>query len=204
MVNQLESPPQQSVPTVLRDLSDPKVSGETCPRRTRIQLDWMLLALEALDLDASEVMLASVQTLQLQDLIPNRVALWQLRNTNPLRRSSKRQPLGIEEAKALVAIACVLARSQIVTIRQLLLAQEQLRAQNLSPDHHGGLARYLERFKQHFRSRMNPNRTAVTAYASDVKLHQLALHLLGQLLFCTGTAGKQRFWSSLFDGEVAA
>jgi len=25
---------------------------------------------------------------------------------------------------------------------------------------------------------------------------------LGQLLFCTGTAGMQRFWISLFDGEV--
>ncbi|MEL6162516.1 MAG: DUF3038 domain-containing protein, partial [Cyanobacteria bacterium J06628_3] len=26
--------------------------------------------------------------------------------------------------------------------------------------------------------------------------------LLAQLLFCTGTAGMQRFWISLFDGEV--
>ena len=34
------------------------------------------------------------------------------------------------------------------------------------------------------------------------KLDRLALSLLEQLLFCTGTAGMQRFWMSLFDGEV--
>jgi len=28
------------------------------------------------------------------------------------------------------------------------------------------------------------------------------LNLLSKLLFCTGTAGMQRFWVSLFDGEV--
>ncbi|NET39147.1 MAG: DUF3038 domain-containing protein, partial [Cyanothece sp. SIO1E1] len=33
--------------------------------------------------------------------------------------------------------------------------------------------------------------------------NQLALTLLRQLLFCTGTYGMKRIWSSLFDGEVA-
>ena len=37
----------------------------------------------------------------------------------------------------------------------------------------------------------------------DEKLNQLALNLLSQLLFYTGTAGTQRLWNSLFDGEVA-
>ena len=68
--------------------------------------------------------------------------------------------------------------------------------QNLS------LADYLERFRAHFRARMNPRRSLVVAYGSDEKLNELALNLLGKLLFCTGTAGMQRFWNSLFDGEV--
>jgi hypothetical protein len=50
---------------------------------------------------------------------------------------------------------------------------------------------------------MNPKRAAVMAYSTDEKLNMLALSLLSQLLFCTGTAGVQRLWNSLFDGEVA-
>ncbi|MGB7414187.1 MAG: DUF3038 domain-containing protein [Thermosynechococcaceae cyanobacterium] len=192
-----------SVP-VLNNLSNPDLPGQVCPRRTRIQLDLMLLALEALDLNASENMLASIQELQLQPVIQNRVALWKLRNTNPLRRHSRRsRSLSLSEAKALVAIACNLARQQTATIRQLLLVQEQLKSQQLSPDHNLQLASYCERFRAHFRSRMNANRSAIAAYKDNEHLDQLALDLLGQVLFCTGTAGMHRFWSSLFDGEVA-
>jgi len=64
------------------------------------------------------------------------------------------------------------------------------------------LGEYLERFRVHFRSRMNPRRSTVVAYSSDDKLNALALDLLAKLLFCTGTAGMSRFWISLFDGEV--
>ncbi|HEY9818131.1 MAG TPA: DUF3038 domain-containing protein, partial [Candidatus Obscuribacterales bacterium] len=109
----------------------------------------------------------------------------------------------LAEGKALVLIACSLARRLTVLIRQLLLAHQQLQEKQLSPDHHFRLAEYLERFRAHFRSRMNPKRAGVMAYDTDEKLNELALLLLGQLLFCTGTSGTQRLWSSVFDGEVA-
>jgi hypothetical protein len=49
---------------------------------------------------------------------------------------------------------------------------------------------------------MNPRRAGVMAYSSNEKLDALAMDLLRKLLFCTGTAGMQRFWISLFDGEI--
>jgi hypothetical protein len=50
---------------------------------------------------------------------------------------------------------------------------------------------------------MNKRRAKVSVYnTDDEKLNELALSLLAQLLFCTGTSGMQRFWMSLFDGEV--
>ena len=64
------------------------------------------------------------------------------------------------------------------------------------------LSNYLERFRTHFKSRMNPRRSGFLALTSDEKIDELAMSLLGKLLFCTGTAGMQRFWISLFDGEV--
>jgi len=200
---QLNNPPAKSTPIVLDNLPTPSTPDEVCPRRARMQIDLMLLAIEALDLSGSEAILLTAHELDLQVIIPNRVSLWRLRSTNPLRRNSQRRPLSITEGKALVVIGCSLARRLTVLIRQLLLAYQQLNDQQLSMEHHFRLYDYLERFRAHFRSRMNPRRAAVAAYNSNEKLDELALNLLTQLLFCTGTYGMQRFWVSLFDGEVA-
>ncbi|MBD2001274.1 DUF3038 domain-containing protein [Oculatella sp. FACHB-28] len=197
------SPPAQSPPMILDSLPNPPVLDEVCPRRARLQIDLIILAIEALDLGGSEALLMAAKELELQGIVKNRVSLWRLRSTNPLRRNSQRRPLTLTEAKALVLIACHLSRRLTVLIRQLLLAYQQLQEKQLSLDHHFRLSEYLERFRAHFRSRMNPKRAGVMAYSTDEKLNELAMKLLSQLLFCTGTGGTQRLWSSLFDGDVA-
>ncbi|MEQ9550528.1 MAG: DUF3038 domain-containing protein [Coleofasciculus sp. G3-WIS-01] len=191
-----------SHPVILDNLPDPGISDRGCPSRSRQQIDLILLAIEALELGGSEAMLLVAKQLELQDIINNRVVLWRLRCTNPLRRSHTRRPLNLEEAKALVIIASYLARRMTVVIRQLLLAYEQLSQKQVPIEQHFRLSSYLERFRAHFRSRMNPRRAKVSVYNTDEKLNELALSLLAQLLFCTGTSGMQRFWISLFDGEV--
>ena len=200
---QTNTPPTQSHPIILDSLPDPPIGDKPCPRRTRFQIDLILLSLEALDLGGSQAMLAASKDLDLQAVVKNRVFFWRLRCTNPFRRSYTRRELTIAEAKALVAIACHLARRQTVLIRQLLLAYEQLQQKELSPDHNFRLGNYLERFRAHFRSRMNLRRSGMAIYGDNEKLNGLAIALLGDLLFCTGTYGMQRFWSSLFDGEAA-
>ncbi|MBC7825341.1 MAG: DUF3038 domain-containing protein, partial [Candidatus Parcubacteria bacterium] len=165
-------------------------------------IDLLLLAIGALDLGTSEAILSTAEDLDLRRIIKNRVILWRLRSTNPFRRYSQRRPLTLIEAKALVVITCYLARRLTVLVRQLLLAQQQLNEKQLSAEHHFRLSEYLERFRAHFRGRMNARRAGVMVYSSDEKLDELALDLLAQLLFCTGTSGMQRLWISLFDGEV--
>ncbi len=197
------SPDAPSHPVILDNLPDPGISDRGCPSRSRQQIDLILLAIEALELGGAEAMLLVAKQLELQDIINNRVVLWRLRCTNPWRRSHTRRPLNLEEAKALVIIASYLARRMTVVIRQLLLAYEQLSQKQVPIEQHFRLSSYLERFRAHFRSRMNPRRAKVSVYnTDDEKLNELALSLLGQLLFCTGTSGMQRFWMSLFDGEV--
>ncbi|HEY9672256.1 MAG TPA: DUF3038 domain-containing protein [Waterburya sp.] len=198
------SPQAEPRPLILDNLPDPVISERGCPPRTRQQIDLILLAIEALELGGAEAMLLAAKELELQNIIKNRVFLWRLRCTNPLRRSYTRRPLNLEEAKALVVIASHMARRQTVLIRQLILAYQQLKEKQLPLESHFRLSDYLERFRAHFRSRMNPRRAKVAIYSSDEnKMNELALSLLSQLLFCTGTSGMQRFWSSLFDGEVA-
>ena len=197
-----ETSPAESSPLILDSLPDMPLSEKGCPRRARLQIDLMLLAIEALYLGGAEQMLAVAKELELEGIVKHRVALWLLRNTNPLRLFSQRRSLTVLEAKALVAIACYLARRLTVRIRQLLLDYHQMSQKGVPLEQNLSLADYLERFRAHFRARMNPRRSLVVAYGSDEKLNELALNLLGKLLFCTGTAGMQRFWISLFDGEV--
>jgi hypothetical protein len=191
-------------PLILDILPDLPISGQRCSLRLQQQLDLILLAIEALELGASEGMLATAKQLEMQDTIKNRLVLWRLRCANPWRRSYTRNSLTLEQAKALAIIANYRAKQLTVPIRQLLLAEQQMREKGLPPDNHYLLSEYLERFRSHFRSRMNPRRAKVSVYlAAEDELNELALYLLKQLLFCTGTSGMQRFWSSLFDGEVA-
>lgn len=194
--------PVESKPIILDKLPHVPIHTSGCPRRTRLDIDLILLAIESLYLGGAEEMLMIIQELELETIIPNRVGLWVLRNTNPLRRATQRRSLSEIEAQALVVIACHLARRLTVKIRQLLLESQLLESKGETSELDTPLGEYLQRFRVHFRSRMNPRRSVVVTYSSDEKLNQLALDLLGKLLFCTGTAGMQRFWISLFDGEV--
>lgn len=188
---------------LINQLGNPDGIPGECSRRAKTQIDLLLLAIEALDLGGAEAMLAAAKELGLEEVIRGRVNLWRLRSSNPLRRFSQRQPMALEEGKALVLITCFLARRLTVLIRQLLLGYQQLSDQDLTFEHHFRLSDYLARFRSHFRARMNDKRTSVIAYSTDEKLNALALDLLTKLLFCTGTDGADRLWVSLFDGEVS-
>ena len=202
----LESEPRptsDSPASVLNTLPDISLPSRGCSPRTQQQIDLLLLALEALELGASEQMLATARQLGIDEVIEHRVRLWRLRCSNPWRRSYTRESLSLDRAKALVIIAGTRAKDLVVIIRQLLLAEQQMREKNLPLDNHFRLSEYLERFRAHFRSRMNSRRAKVSAYiGSEEQLNELALSLLNRLLFCTGTNGMQRVWFSLFDGEV--
>ncbi|MDB9524469.1 DUF3038 domain-containing protein [Oscillatoria sp. CS-180] len=199
---QVDSPPAPSPPSILDTLPSPNLPTTDCPRRVRIDLDLLMLAIEALDVGGSEAILKVTEQLGLKTVIANRVRLWLIRSTNPMRRQSQRDPLSLEEAKALAIAICFLAKRLTVLIRQLLLGHQQLSDKQLSLEHHFRLSEYLQRFRSLFRARMNPQRAGVIAYDTDEKLDALAITLLTRLLFCTGTQGPQRLWSSLFDGEV--
>jgi hypothetical protein len=206
VATQNRSMPNSTVPSrplVFERLPEPAGAQPRCSPPMQRRLDLLLLALEALELGGSERMLTTVRTLALDGIVRNRVALWRMRCTNPWRRSYARRLLSLDEARALVAIASYRARDLTVVIRQLALAQQVLSDQGQSLEQHFRLADYLQRFRAHFRSRMNPRRTQVARYTQSQQVaDDLALSLLNQLLFCTGTAGTQRLWFSLFDGEI--
>ncbi len=189
--------------SILGILPNYTVSGERAQLHLQQKIDLILLSLEALEIGSSDFVFDIAKQLELDHLLKNRLVLWRMRCTNSWRRSYTHNNLSLDQAKALVIIASYRAKGLTVQIRQLILAQQQMEEKNLPLGTNYLLSEYLEQFRSYFRSRMNSRRTKVAWYlAQEDELNHLALSLLSQILFSTGTLGLQRLWTSLFDGEI--
>ena len=161
----------------------------------KTQLDLVLLALEALADIGSEAMLQAAADLKLESVVSDRVSLWRLRQSNPLRKSSGgRKKLDVEEARSLVLIICHLARQHQELIRRAVALLEQMAEQNQEPHHAALLGDYLDTFSNTYQERMEQGENV-----SPDQLTQLALKLLIDLLFYTGPNGHRRLWLALLD-----
>ena len=184
------------------DLIVPKDFVRGCPRTVRMDIDHLLLAIEALDLEAVEVMLALIEQLGLEKTIPSRVAFWRLRNTNPLRRNYQRSSLDWDELKALVKIACVIAKQFDTGLRLLISTYQQVTEGKIEAlglqQNQFFLEGYIDRFRSLYIGRMRS-----PAPLNNEEIGELALQQLTRLLISSGTAGEYRLWNSLFDGAIA-
>lgn len=164
----------------------------------KAQLDLVLLALEVLTQISSEAMLQAAADLNLTNLVADRVALWRLRQSSPLRRGQGRKRMDVEEARALVLIICHLAKQHQELIRRSVALLEQLTEQNREPYQAALLGDYLDNFSNAYQERME----AEEAEATTDQLSHLALKLLIDLLFYSAPSGSRRLWMALFERSV--
>lgn len=164
----------------------------------KAQLDLVLMAVEALTSMGSDAVLLAAKELQLGELLSDRVGLWRLRQSSPLRKGQGRKKLDIEEARALVLVVCLLAQNHHDQIRQAVAKLEQLSARNEPPHRAAVLGDYLDSFNNMYCDRMaeSPPTDALT---------QLSLRLLIDLLFYSAPGGERQLWLALLDraGQIA-
>lgn len=161
-------------------------------RSIKGQLDLVLLALETLVGIGSEAILDQAKSLQVDTLLSDRVNLWRLRQSSPLRKGQGRKKLDVDEARALVLITTQLANEHRQAIAQAVTALEKTTAKGTPPHRVAILGDYLDRFSNTYTERM----------AQDVPpqvLEKLAFQLLIDLLFYSGDSGSQRLWQALLD-----
>jgi hypothetical protein len=184
------------------ELIVPKDFVRGCPRSVRMDIDHLLLAIEAIDLEAVEVMLALIEQLGLDKTIPSRVAFWRLRNTNPLRRNYQRGSLSWDELKALIKLICVIAKQLDTGLRLLISTHQQIaegKIESLGLQQNQAFWEgYIDRFRSLYIGRMRS-----PAPLNNQEISELAVQQLIRLLICSGTAGEYRLWNSLFDGAIA-
>ena len=164
----------------------------------KAQLDLVLLALEAIANISSEAILQAATELHLESFMTDRVALWRLRQSSPLRKGQGgRKKLDIEEARALVLICCHLAKHHHELIRRAIALLEQLADQNREPHQAALLGDYLDTFHNTYQDRMEDG-----ADVSPKVLTHLALKLLVDLLFYGSSNGARRLWLALLERSI--
>jgi Protein of unknown function (DUF3038) len=164
----------------------------------KTQLDLVLLGLEALAGIGSEEMLRAAADLNLEAMISDRVGLWRLRQSNPMRKSSGgRKKLDVEEARSLVFIICYLAKQHQELIRRAVSLLEQMAEQNSEPHRAALLGDYLDTFSNTYQERMEQGENVSSDW-----LTQLALKLLIDLLFYSSPNGHRRLWLALLERSM--
>jgi hypothetical protein len=163
----------------------------------KAQLDLVLLALEALANVGSDAILQAAATLDLTSIVADRVSLWRLRQSSPLRRGQGRKRLDVEEARALVLIICYLAKQHQELIRRAVALLEQLTEQNREPYQAALLGDFLDTFSNTYQERMEDGEST-----SPDQLTNLALKLLIDLLFYSAPNGSRRLWLALLDRSM--
>ncbi|ESA37096.1 hypothetical protein N836_04610 [Leptolyngbya sp. Heron Island J] len=161
-------------------------------RSIKGQLDLVLLALETLVGIGSEAILDQAKSLQMDTLLSDRVSLWRLRQSSPLRKGQGRKKLDVDEARALVLITAQLARQHGQAINKAVAALEKAGAMGTPPHRNAILGDYLDRFSNTYAERME-------ADVPPPVLEKLAFQLLIDLLFYSGGGGSQRLWQALLD-----
>jgi hypothetical protein len=165
----------------------------------KTQLDLVLLGLEALAGIGSEEMLRASADLNLESMVSDRVGLWRLRQSNPMRKSSGgRKKLDVEEARSLVFIICYLAKQHQELIRRAVALLEQMAEQNSEPHRVALLGDYLDTFSNTYRERMEEGENVSSDW-----LTQLALKLLIDLLFYSSPNGHRRLWLALLERSTS-
>ena len=163
----------------------------------KTHLDLVLLALEALLGSGSEALLQAASDLNLADQLGDRVTLWRLRQSNPLRKgTSGRKKLDVEEARSLVLISCHVAKQHQELIRRAVVLLEQLTVENRQPHEAALLGDYLDRFTNTYQERM------VTDSKTSLALTHLAFKLLVDLLFYSSPNGPRRLWLALIERSM--
>ncbi|MEH1944523.1 MAG: DUF3038 domain-containing protein [Nostoc sp.] len=161
----------------------------------KTQLDLVLLALETLTGIGSEAMLSAATDLNLESRVPDRVALWRLRQSNPLRKGQGgRKKLDVEEARSLVLIVCYLAKQHQELIRRAVGLLEQMAENNREPHQAALLGDYIDAFCNTYQERMEEDEKISTDLLTN-----LALKLLVDLLFYSAPGGHRRLWLALID-----
>ena len=162
-------------------------------RQSIEKLDLLLLIIETIDLNGIQSLYALSNRLNLNELIPNKVTIWKLRNNNPLRKSYINNNIKLEEFDALIKITVEMSRYLYPYIRDLLQSREKSEKNSVIWND------FNKRFIDLINERFNTDSIRVKKLLNQTVNDEILVTSLLTLSFCISNQGYLKLKSYLFN-----
>ena len=129
--------------------------------------------------------------LNLNNVLPNKVAIWKLRNNNPLRKSHVNNNIKVEEFEALIKITVEMSRYLYPHIRVILQSKEDSGNSIIWND-------FNKRFIELINERFNTNSMRVKKLLHQTGNDEILIKSLLTLSLCISNEGYQKLKNFLF------
>ncbi len=153
----------------------------------------MLLILETIDLNGIQSFYALSNRLNLNDVLPNKITIWKLRNNNPLRKSYVKNNIKLNEFDALIKITVEMSKYLYPYIREILSSKEDLKENSAIWDD------FNKRFIELIKERFNLDSIRVKKLLNQAGNDEIIIKSLLTLSLCISNQGYQKLKNFLYD-----
>ena len=153
----------------------------------------MLLILETIDLNGIESLFALSVKLNLNDILPNKITIWKLRNNNPMRKSYINNNIKLMEFEALLKITVEMSKYLYPYIRELLKSREVQEKDSVIWND------FKKRFIELTNERFNINSMRVKKLLNQKGNDKILINYLLTLALCSSKQGYQKLRILLLD-----
>ena len=144
------------------------------------------MILETIDLNGLQSLYALSNRLNLNEVFPNKVTIWKIRNNNPSRKSYVNNKIKSEEFDALIKITVEMSRYLYPYIRNILQSKED-------PDKNPVIWNdFNKRFIELINERFNTNSIRVKKLLNQTGNDEILIKSLLTLSLCISNQGYQK------------
>ena len=155
-------------------------------RQSIEKLDLLILVLETIDLNGLHSLYALSNKLNLNDILPNKITIWKIRNNNPLRKSYMKNNIKFDEFDALIKITAEMSRYLYPFIREILQSKEGPQTNSVVWDD------FNKRFIELLNERFNINSMRVKKLLNQTGNDEILIKSLLTLSLCISREGYQK------------
>jgi len=131
--------------------------------------------------------------LNLNDVLPNKVTIWKLRNNSPLRKSYVNNNIKIDEFNALIKITVEMSRYLYPYIREILKSKEDFEKNSVI------WKDFNKRLIELIKERFNLDSMRVKNLLNQTENDEIIIKSLLTLSFCISNQGYLKLKNFLFD-----
>ena len=153
----------------------------------------LLLTIETIDLNGLESLYALSNKLNLNDVLPDKLTIWKLRNNNPMRKSYVKNNIKLEEFEALTKLVAEMSRYLYPYVREILKSRDDLNKNHVTWND------FKSRFIELVYGRLNINSMRVKKLIDADSNDEILINFLLTLALSISDEGFLKLKSSLLN-----